>query len=322
MKKPLSRIELRKLILQLNRMNLSKVPYDYLENIVSSLCTGAAVNVAQALPSHSYFRVRPNPPMRPETWAQLGAPPADRVLGYQRCNPPGVPMFYAASRRIAALLECRVKPGDRVYLSQWMSRRLIPANAVFDANADAPTSGTDFDLVLNFLDTLMTRPIAGPFSDQYKLTSAIAQQLTTKFPADKDLDTGEDGRVALFYPSVLDGETGFNIAMHSSFAQERLDLLHVMELDVVEDQDGLSFIALDNAVPSSNQTLCWANTPHRLPKLREFRDAPFLVLEDGIRRVPTYETPVDDGVLPALLSENFETLSNVKRNNAENGELL
>ena len=241
---------------------------------------------------------------KPTAIAELQAPPAHLVEGYQRCNPPGVPMFYAASKRVGALLEIGVTEGSVVYLGQWMGRDRIPVNKIFDSNESKSStlSGPNDDLLLAFLDTQFTRRIHENFANDYKFTAAIAQQLTSGFPPNDEHDVHADGHVALEYPSVRGLDLWYNTAMHAGFAAERLELLHVMELRVLSHNgDSVRVEVLDTATSFDEGAIQWSSDPSRLPTLlQEHRGVPFVY--DGQKwNLQLFDGPVTPDHVDALL---------------------
>lgn len=302
----LSPAQLSQLIHQMNRMDLARADYGYIKQKVVELIDGFAYFVRQAQSGESLFRVRPNPPSRPVRRSDLGAPPPEAVRGFQRCNPPGVPYFYAASRRITALKESRVSLGDVVYLSEWGGAYPFPACLVFDPKK-LPMDGADAsnNVVQAYFDTLMTRRVAADFSDEYKLTAAITEQFTTKHFGGDASSVGEDGSLAVVYPSVFDRESSFNWAMPAAFAVERLMLRHVTELVVVKAPDGMGFRALDNAITLDGENLTWTGDPDYLPALRQYKDVTVLKkLSEKAAGMPLVAKPLPPDYLMTLLEEH------------------
>ena len=269
----------------MNRLNPRDASYSAINSSFHQITEGLHVVVGKAGGGELFFRVRRTNGSRPTFVSELQAPPAHLVRGYQRCNPPEVPMFYASSKRIGALIEARVQAGETVYLSQWIGRDQIPVNRVFDSEENQTVPGVDQstihgpndDLVMTYLDTQFTKRIHPTFSDDYKFTSAIAQQLTSNFPENDFHDVRKDGHVALKYPSVFALEDCHNTAMHANFASERLELLHVMEANVQSvDGDTVSIAILDNAINFPDGRIEWLGDIKQVPALRpENRAVPF-----------------------------------------------
>ncbi|WP_373413675.1 RES family NAD+ phosphorylase [Ensifer aridi] len=283
---PLSRWEIRQEIKKLNRLDPKLASYSAIVSTYQKLTDGFVTVAGKAGAGELFYRVRRTGGSKPTRTAELQAPPANLVTGYQRCNPPGVPMFYAASRRIGALAEARVEAGELIYLSQWIGRTPIPLNRIFDSEENQVVSGVDMstvhgpndDILLAYLDTQFTKRIHSTFADDYKFTAAIAQQLTTNFTPDEFHDIREDGCVALKYPSVWGLERFHNTAMHASFASERLELLHVMELKILSVEDvEISVEVMDTAVEFNSGEIIWSSNPNLVPTLlNDARSVPFV----------------------------------------------
>ncbi|MCR6658713.1 MAG: hypothetical protein NVV72_04975 [Asticcacaulis sp.] len=273
---PLSRVLIRQEITKLNRLDPNRALYSAISATYEKITEGLAVVVGKTGDGELFHRVRRTGGNKPNLITELQAPPVEFVQGFQRCNPPGIPMFYVASRRIGALVEARVEVGEIVYLSQWIGRDEIPVNRIFDDEENKKVPGVDTstisgpndDIILTYLDTQFTKRIHSTFANDYKFTSAIAQNLTSKFPPNKFHDVRDDGYVALKYPCVLGLENCHNTAMHASFATERLDLLHVMELEIIEVQGNeVSVQVLDTAIDFSGGTINWSGNPNLIPSL-------------------------------------------------------
>ncbi len=282
----LSRLDIKREITKLNRLDPKSAAYSAIQSTYSRILGGLHVVVGRAGGGELFYRVRKTGGVKPSMVGELQAPPVKFVTGYQRCNPPGVPMFYAASQRLGALVESRVEVGEIVYLSQWIGREQIPLNRIFDSEenqivlgADQSTvSGPNDDLLLAYLDTQFTKRIHSTFADDYKFTAAIAQQLTTGFPAGVSDGVREDGYVALKYPSVHGLETFHNTAMQASFAAERLDLLHVMELEILSVMGtDVSVRIRDTATNFESERIEWSSNPNSVPTLlRGKKNVPFV----------------------------------------------
>src|SRR5690606_26047269 len=130
----------RQEIINLNRIDSKRASYDLLISTYRRITEGLQIVVGLAGGGELFYRVRVTN-HKPQKISDLQAPPIQNVLGYQRCNPPGIPMFYAASRRIVALQETRVKKGQIVYLSQWIAPNQIPVNRIFDSEENQKVNG-------------------------------------------------------------------------------------------------------------------------------------------------------------------------------------
>lgn len=305
----LSRTEAREQIRKLNRIDPVSASYDSIRSTFNKITHGLNVVVGLAGGGELFYRARVASE-KPVNITELHAPPAHLVRGYQRCNPPLTPMFYAASQRAGALLETRISEGDTVYLSQWIAKDRIPVNRIFDSEENQAVngmpasafSGPNDDLLLAYLDTQFTRRIHASFADDYKFTAAIAQFLTCNFRKEDEHTIRDDGHVALKYPSVLGLETWHNTAMHAEFASERLELLHVMELKVLSVNDNsIQVDILDTATDFEAGVICWSSDPSLVPTLLEKNRAVPFIFEGGKWNLKLFEGPVTAAYVEALL---------------------
>lgn len=304
----LSKLEMREQIRRINRLDLSRSEYSTIKDIIAHMIPGVPIVVGTTLPQELFFRARKSPGKKLTKVAELCAPPPDKVVSFQRCNPPGEPMFYCSSRRITALIESEVKQGDIVYLSQWIGKKPLPVNKTLDASEDIK-----FDDHLDersnmfhaFIDTLFTKKIQKTFSTDYKLTSAISEQLTSQFTAEENRDIREDGRVGIRYPSVVDIENSYNTAFPPSFALERIDLLHVIEIHIIERQGNEVSVSLaDTAMDFADGEIQWTGKMSSIPAPRNEKGGVFFRYSGTKWNVLTTEhLPVDPTFADALLNE-------------------
>ena len=309
---PLSRLAVRQEIQKLMRMDASRASYEAIQAKYHKLMHNVVIRAGQAGGGELFFRVRRTDGTKPKFITEIGAPPSEVVTGYQRCNPPGTPMFYAASRRIGALIEARAAIDETIYLSQWIGEIAIPVNKVFTYEATDETPmlppyippGPNDDLVLTHIDTLFTRRIDSAFSDDYKFTAAIAQQLTSKFVRDSDFEIHRDGHVALRYPSVLGIEDWYNTAMHGSFASDRLVPIHIMELKILSlDGLNISVQILDTATKFEDGEIHWTADPTLVPALIGSAPGPGFVFTGNDWQLQLHDATVTPDVLRALFAE-------------------
>jgi RES domain-containing protein len=301
-----SSIEIRDRIRWLNRIDISNTDFDLLFKKVGKLTTGFTAAGEWCVSSESLFRARVNPKCRPTTLTELMAPPPRFVLGYQRCNPPGLPMFYAASRRMTALLECDASRGDIIYLSQWAVANDAPMNAAIHPLMEHKLPQTPLQLyVQSYMETIFTRRVDKSFSDDYKLTAALSQHLTTGFLPDPLSGVREDRTVGLRYPSIVDIENSYNTVFHDQFSKDRLRPLHVMEMRILNvEGKKISYDVLDNAIDFSNGEICWMNDPNKVPALQIGKTGlPYRSYGGGVWRILTSENEPTIEYLAALLSE-------------------
>lgn len=308
----MSRLSIRQEIAKLNRLDPTRADYALIDSTYRRLTDGLHIVVGLTGGGEIFFRVRKNMDHKPAHLSELSAPPAQFVTGYQRCNPPGVPMFYASSTRLGALLETRVAVGDRVYLSEWIGKEQMPVNRVFDTPemqeipgvSNSTMHGPHDDLILTHFDTLFTKRIHSDFSDDYKFTSSIAQQLTKLFPPNDEHNIHDDGFISLKFASVFDIDRTHNTAMHSEFAKERLDLLHVMECEVVSaPEERITVRITDNAVDFENGEIRWSGKPNLVPAFRgERKSVPFRF--DGKKwKLELHNGEITESYVEALLIE-------------------
>ena len=269
--------KLRDKIKSLNRLDVEKADYNYIKKIVSEMNLGLTTLVVNSGLSHYIYRVRVNPRKKPLILKELKAPPAKSVKSFQRCNPPNHPMFYASSKRATALLECDVNVGDIVYLSQWRVDKEFALNYTFHSDPSLKNSTNQLkptlveEILLTYFETLFTRPIHKVFSGQYKITSAITEQLTKKFKlgVNDNIHIHPDGYVGLYYPSVVDIERGYNIALHPKIVDNSLTLAHVMEARVTERNDlNVTIEVTDNSNTIDEERIIWSGDPNKVPLSR------------------------------------------------------
>jgi hypothetical protein len=302
----LSKLSLHREIKKLNRLDAVRANYSCVKEIFEKITDGLNITIGMTPGAELFFRARKNPNTKPSAVYEIAAPPSHASTGFQRCNPPGVPMFYSSSRRITALLECDVKPGDTVYLGQWIGNGPIPVNSVFATGFDNQSFayGEVENILLPYLDTIFTRRIHSDFSDEYKFTAAIAQQLTSKFPVGAQHDIRSDGNVGIRYPSVIERGNAYNTAMHAPFAEDRLQLLHVMEFLIHERSEfDVTAEVTDNAFRFTDGHIDWCGDKNRAPQLRgKTRCVPFIW--DGARWLLALQTgEISSAYVHALLSE-------------------
>lgn len=178
----LSRFNIHQEIRKLNRLDPKLASYDAIRTTYERMTDGLQIVVNRGGAHELFYRVRRTNGVKPTKINELGAPPAMVVTGFQRCNPPGIPMFYAASRRIGALIEARVQTGDVVYLSQWIAKDHLPTNKIFDNEQDhllnessniSTIRGRNDDLVVAYFDTQFTKRI----HEISLMTTNLRQQL-------------------------------------------------------------------------------------------------------------------------------------------------
>lgn len=290
-RKALSTAEMRHQIQRLNRINADLAEWKTIRKIYRDLFPEVQLVIGTTKSSEQFFRARVNPPAKPQAVTELMAPPAEYVTGYQRCNPPGSPIFYCSTRRIIALEECRVREGDLVYLAQWIGLDRLPITKFLD------TTATDFfeklseaeSILYAHLDTIFTRRVHHTFSNDYKFSSAVTDQVTTNFP-DQFGKVAADGRIGLSYPSIFDMEQSLNYAFPPAWASERMQLLHVMELRIDEIGEGGTKVTMtDTANKFADGQIQWSGNMLNIPRLRETSSSVLLRCDGDTWNIATVE---------------------------------
>ncbi|NTB99093.1 RES family NAD+ phosphorylase [Agrobacterium tumefaciens] len=308
----LSRYALRQEIKKLNRLNPKDASYTAITQTYRNIMHGMTLVAGKLGGGELFYRVRKTGGYKPNSVKELHAPPANLVTGYQRCNPPGIPMFYGASKRIGAIYETRVEAGDTICLSQWIGNESIPVNKIFDSEENqeilgverSSIEGPNDDILLAYLDTQFTKRIHTTFADDYKFTSAIAQELTCGFTPDEKRGIKDDGFIALKYPSVLNANLSYNTAMHSSFAADRLELIHVMEIKVLSiNGTEVDIEIIDTSNDIQNGCIIWSGRTDLVPEIiSEPRGVPFIF--DGRRwSLLMHEGPITREYINMLMTD-------------------
>lgn len=260
-------------IATLNRLNADVTDYETIKIMMRNLIEGLTVESIDVPSTEQLFRARLNPDSKLMAIKEISAPQADLVTGFQRCNPPGCPMFYTASTRNTALKECNAKPGDRFYLSQWMPKTTYPAIVTFSSGLsdfDHLRNGSEIN-IYSYLDTIFTRRIHKTFSNDYKFTAAFSEILRARVTRHMEDGSTWSHYVALRYPSVADiGNNFYNTVMHPENADKLLCVNHVMEGVVISENNGKYDIEVtDNAVDFSDGIIHWTGDGQKIPLLKQ-----------------------------------------------------
>lgn len=117
--RPTSFSKVREIINALNRADYTHADYSYLTEQISTLLTGSEV-MGAVLPKSTVLYRGVCHRDKPDRVSLLGSPPPEKVLGFQRCNAPNKPMFYASVNDSTVLAEINAQENDRVYISKWM----------------------------------------------------------------------------------------------------------------------------------------------------------------------------------------------------------
>lgn len=272
----MSSIKLIQIIRQINNIDLDKADYSYLVSLIRSASDKFSLRI-MPIANKIYFRARICNSKNIDQVSELGAPTASQIGGFQRCNPPGVSMFYASSKRITTLLECDVKDGDIVYIGQWISKTLAPLNRVLTNPEDTESDvRTDTEhIFLTFIETLFTRQIHKTFSNSYKVTAAVTEVLTTGYPKkmsfigrnNEEVIVETDGTGGLCYPSVTNISNSYNTVFHSSFTDTNFLLMHVTKLRVIKRTDKeFSVEIIDTANEIEAGKILWLNNNYSIPR--------------------------------------------------------
>lgn len=230
---PLRTTEARDLIRQLNRMDLSRADYGYIKELINKLFVGVPIRGITPHKDARLYRGRVSGD-KPSTVAQLSYPPADKVINFQRCNPPHAPMFYCSPDPAAIFYELDIKKGDNLYISKWSvtSDFLILQIA---PNMKEETEHHLRDMVLTFFETKFSQPIHETYSSQYKITSAIAEFMSKGQIADREkLKLG-----AISYPSVSHPGRSENLAIRPEIVDGclKLDYVEEVHIDAIRGQE-------------------------------------------------------------------------------------
>ena len=223
----------RRIIRDINRLNLENVDFKHLKNKLGTLlyCSfpGDLIDI-----NHGFYRANIVDEGRPVNVARLSYPPYEKIADYQRCNSPGFPVFYCAPDQGTACSEIYAKIGNTVYVSNW-----IVTHPFFCTNIALPmTYGDASDLVNTFIETKFVQEIHKTFSHQYKVTAAIIEML---FSEPNELIPVHDsvkgnvvpfGMSAVKYPSIATGLSGYCYAIKTDAVDNCLKLESVLELKI------------------------------------------------------------------------------------------
>ncbi|MEZ9395811.1 RES family NAD+ phosphorylase [Vibrio splendidus] len=183
------------------------------------------------------------------------APPASLVEGYQRCNAPNKPMFYAATCPERALRECRVSKGDILFLSEWEVTADMTTTVVSAGVPDPLTSS--HELLFNFFADKFIQRVHDTFSFEYKLTAAITQVLL-------EIKRKDEALTGICYPSVVSKKRGDNFAILPSF-QALLKPVKVEKISIVEESPSeYGWVTLESVSSFVNQRINWRSFEQKI----------------------------------------------------------
>ncbi|MGZ7179032.1 RES family NAD+ phosphorylase [Burkholderia gladioli] len=251
--KPIKSFEARKIVADINRMNLDGADYEYILGLIGRLINGWPI---QAITPHKDTRLYRGVVYKekPTKKSFLGYPPKMLVRDYQRCNKPGSPMFYCSVDPSAILFEIGVAAGDRVYISKWSAIKEFWINQI------APRSNMEIenavrDTVLTFFETKFAQPIHETYSSQYKITAAITEKLTTG-----GIVNGDSRSLGgLTYPSVAHPGRSENLAVRPEIVDQclRLDYAEEWTITEVHEEGKISFNRTDFASDFTSDDIKW-----------------------------------------------------------------
>lgn len=300
----LSKVELNAIIKQINRMDLDSVDYEYIKSLFKKMTNGVMFVVHLRAGADSLYHVRRTGGKKITKVEEISAPPDSVVVNYQRCNPPGQSRFYAASTRMTAIKESRCEVGEVIYMGQWINKATYPVSAALSTNENAFNfeSKNHEDILYTYFDALFTRRIHATFSNDYKLTAALSEILMTNVPRNIE-NVGEDGRVALKFPSTVNhGIDVHNTVMHPAFLARNFDLMHALECRVVSaSTGGLTIEVMDTASHFDDGKILWTGSKDMLPRLLDSERGRLFINDKGVARlVPIDFTPDSDFILKFL----------------------
>lgn len=278
--KPIKVTEAREIIRQLNRLNLEVADYDNLKDLVGRLIYGVPM---MAITPHEETRFYRGVvyKTKPAETKQLGYPPNVLTVNFQRCNPPGKSMFYCSPDPAAVFYELHVQPGDAIYLSKWSLTNKFFVNRISPRSDGGPSSAVS-EIISAYFETKFCQPVHETYSSQYKITSAIAEKLSSgNVIAGPAIPIG-----GLTYPSVAHPNRSENIAVQPHIADQCLRLDYVEELLVTAvdgyiiryDRKDFSPNFEDGKIRWSGKPLKWTLPPGSIGLVT--READGLIVRD------------------------------------------
>lgn len=210
-------------------MNLEAADYEYVKQTFNKLIQYFHAQAFTVEANQALYRgmVYDDKPLHVSF---LGAPPAEKVTSFQRCNKPHFPMFYCSVDPGVVLSEINVNVADKVYMSKWrvVSTDFLLTNVVPDLPEEVWYPA--LEVLYTFVETKFAQPIHETFSDQYKVTVAITEVL-----ASRNINGNSNGRGigGVFYPSVAHPSRAENVALYPDIADQFLTLDYVEEIEIV-----------------------------------------------------------------------------------------
>lgn len=259
--KRLNHHEVRELIRQLNRVDLDRAEYQYIRQQINRLFDGLSIRgITPHKSSRLYRGIKYQ--NRPLETKQLGYPPPELVMNYQRCNPPNQPVFYCSPDPACVLYELNVQPNDLIYLSKWSVNNDFYILQLFPKE-DLERNDQLQDTVLTFIETRFTQRIHAAYSNQYKITSAIAERMSSGEIVDSiEMKALGIPIGAMSYPSVSHPGRSENLAIRPEIVDKCLQLDYVEELKIEEVRDGeIKYSRTNFSSNFADGRIEWANKP-------------------------------------------------------------
>ena len=295
----------RKIINELNKLDLDKTEYRIIKNLLSPLVKKLPHLIKNT--NGFYFRSRICNEKNLVDKSELNAPPKELVKNFQRCNQPFEPMFYASSKRITSILECNPKEGDIIYLSQWSNNNnKVPVNHLLNHNIEHEYNNINIEqeMIISFLETIFTRKIHKTYSNSYKITAAITELCRINFKVNNGGNKYINQKVGFAYPSVFNLKDSYNTVFEKEFATKEFEIFHVMKLKILErDNDNLKYKILDTAWEFENGKIIWTNDKNQVPKLRVSKQYLQFMYWKGGAAIPVEKSEISENFLTKLMNE-------------------
>jgi len=250
--------EIAAAISELNRLDCEHVEFDDIVEKVRFLFDGLALEANVIEPGTKLYRGR-QMDSAPKHIRELYYPPPEYVNGFQRCNRPGKPLFYASGNMATLLSEIKTKVGSTVYISEWVTTAQL---FCFYFPFRQPQKNITGARVQTFVENRFSQPIHETFSSQYKITAAISSLIVGE-----DIgfaDSAENGPKlgGLIYPSVAHPARSENVALVPQAADNSLKLLSVTSFKIVSvENHEYKFEELDFCSNFSYDIINWKGYP-------------------------------------------------------------
>jgi len=220
--------QVRNIINRLNRVDLERIEYSFIQKKINELFEGMKVNIVPSNFNDDFrFHRVVKHLNRPDNIRMLGYPPKEIVKSYQRCNSPESPMFYCSSYPIVSWDEVGVKAGDLVYISSWKivnHKDFEVVNVVPELDENISFSA-QFHIINTFIETRFLTRIHDEFSSQYKITSAMTEDVLQRV----------EKASGVRYPSVSHPTRIECFAVRPSSVDAYLELDYIEEIRVVSE---------------------------------------------------------------------------------------